>query len=220
MQSQPDLDEVLQRYGAMTPEQFALLKRDELTPLGQQAYDHEVARRNTPEWLAEDARKDQAYVARLEAEAQALSKIRGWLLLPTISMVVNSIFALVYLASIVTDRLLISRTYTAFGLEFPSDFVDVSAIVFISFEAFTILLTAAFFAKMWFVPRLMVVWLLANVGISVGAAWAASRGGSGYAYDALERAAAMAIVSAVVWVPYFIRSQRVRHAFVGGRIGA
>jgi hypothetical protein len=188
-------------------------RREELTPLGQQAYDLEIARRNTPEWKAGDARKEQEYVERLEAEERALSGIRGWLLLPAIGMVASSVF---YVAAIITRWSRVSGICAGILREqLPRGFDDVSAVVVVLFGALSILLTVAFLAKRWFVPRLMLVWLLANAGMSVGlAAWAASLGGSGQVYDALEGDAARGIVAAVVWGPYFLRSQRVRRTFV------
>jgi len=63
---QPDVNEIQKRYAAMTSVQFAALKREELTEVGQQAYDRERARRDTDEFRAEEAREDAQLAKRLE----------------------------------------------------------------------------------------------------------------------------------------------------------
>ncbi|MBZ5600551.1 MAG: hypothetical protein LAN83_19790 [Acidobacteriia bacterium] len=62
----PDLDEIQRRFVAMPPEEFALLKRGDLTESGRELYDREIERRSSPEWSALQARKEAEYVKRLE----------------------------------------------------------------------------------------------------------------------------------------------------------
>jgi len=73
--TQFDVDEVQRRYAAMTPDQFASLIREELTPVGQQAYDREIARRSTEEFRAEETRKDEEFTRRVQAAAASAREV-------------------------------------------------------------------------------------------------------------------------------------------------
>jgi hypothetical protein len=65
-----DTSEIRRRYAKMTSEQFALLKREELTPEGQAAYDVEVQRRSTREWRAAEAQKEEEFARRRAGEIE------------------------------------------------------------------------------------------------------------------------------------------------------
>lgn len=63
---QPDVNELQERYAAMTSAQFAALKREELTEPAQQAYDRERARRDRDEFRAKEARRDVEFAKYVE----------------------------------------------------------------------------------------------------------------------------------------------------------
>lgn len=80
----PHLEE---RYASMTTDQFEAIQRADLTEEAQAAYDKEVARRGTPQWLA----KEKQRVQELEASAAAGPVgVGGWLLFFCFSLTVLS----------------------------------------------------------------------------------------------------------------------------------
>ena len=67
---QPDVNELQSRYATMTAEEFASLKREELTEVGQVAYDREIERRGSEAFKEEEERKNEDFTARVTAEAK------------------------------------------------------------------------------------------------------------------------------------------------------
>jgi hypothetical protein len=67
---QPDVNELHSRYAAMTAEEFASLKREELSKVGQLAYDREIERRGSEAFKEEEVRKNEEFTARVTAEAK------------------------------------------------------------------------------------------------------------------------------------------------------
>ena len=64
---QPDAPEIQRKYAQMAAAEFASLTREDLSSEGQIAYDREVERRNSPEWLASEAKIQEAYTKTMDA---------------------------------------------------------------------------------------------------------------------------------------------------------
>lgn len=64
----PSVRELEEHYALMSPEDFSCLDRSSLMEDGQTAYDKEVLRRQTPEWLAQEARRQEEIVQHAEYE--------------------------------------------------------------------------------------------------------------------------------------------------------
>jgi len=86
------------RYAAMSATEFNAIRRSDLTEQGAAAYDRELARRQSPEWLAEEARQLKVFEEREELDRQWRGRRRpvsitivGWLLI--VLSVVGAIFA-------------------------------------------------------------------------------------------------------------------------------
>ena len=69
-----EIEDILRHYQGMSQGQFDTLCSKDLTPLGQRAYELEVARRSSPEYAASESVKDKEYAARLQREAAARKK--------------------------------------------------------------------------------------------------------------------------------------------------
>jgi len=180
---QDDVEEIQRRYAAMAGEEFALLRREDLTNDGRAAYDREAKRRTGTEWVAQEASREAEYAKRLQAEKEALTGISGWLILPAISLVANLGIGIIGIAvnwsqlSATAPRVSLSDT---------------------AYLTFTLLVAVAFFRKRPFVPKLMVVWILAAVGLTIAE-------NAGLLFQG--------IVATAIWVPYFLVSRRVRNTF-------
>jgi len=131
-----------------------------------------------------------------ETSLVGIAGLGGWLILPAIGRVLTPLWSAYYLIiAAASDRL---------GSP-PESFLSL-AIGFV-FIAFQIYVSVMFFMKKPYAPVLVITSLLANLALAL---LAAAVGGSG-------GWAAGAVVTAAVWVPYFLVSKRVKATF--GRKG-
>ncbi len=203
-----DLAEIQRRYAAMAPEEFALIKREDLTEAGRELYDREVARRSRPEWAALQARKEAEYAKRLEAEEKALTGIAGWLTLPALGLILSPLmygFGLWQALSLPESE----REAVASLVRFK-EFADVVCIVA------TVVVAIFFFGKRRAARPLVIGLLLLQLGLSiVEYVVAKSSGRIAPSYmETLMGEAARGVLVCMIWIPYFIFSKRVRRTFV------
>lgn len=209
----PDLAEIQRRYAAMAPEEFALLKREDLTEAGRELYDREVERRSGPEWAALQARKqaeeEAEYAKSLEAAEKALTGIAGWLIFPALGLILRPFFygvdLWVWQVSLPESK----REAVASLVSFKG-VADVVCIVA------GLLVAIFFFGKRRPAPKLMIGLLLLQLAVSIVEYLVAdSTGWIAPSYmEGLAAGAGLAALVCMIWIPYFMSSKRVRRTFV------
>jgi len=138
------------------------------------------------------------------------SGIGGWLLLPAIGVVLVPLL----LIPTVADNIGVLRggELTPEWSALRTAVVGQTALL-VGYLAFALLVAMFFFMRRAFVPRLMLVYLIATWALSlVLAAWTSSVLGAWPADSAISIVAAG--VSTLVWGRYFLVSRRVRNTFV------
>jgi hypothetical protein len=131
--------------------------------------------------------------------------IAGWLILPAIGRVVSPILVGISLLTLLSASKNPNSAATAGGPMGP-------CLVLLGWLGFEIFLSAAFFAKKAFVPGLMVSYFVMAIVLNViMASWIAEAVGPSASGGADT---GRAIVVAVIWMPYFLVSRRVKATFV------
>ena len=144
--------------------------------------------------------------------------IGGWLVLPAIGLVLSPCLTLggiFEVVNVLQSGELDSVGSRATGLE--STLLALSA-VDVGFLIFQIYVAVEFFMKRPFVPALIILYLSLNVvltAISVG--WTMSI--IGWHAD-FGTELARALLTAAIWIPYFVFSKRVHNTFARGRSAA
>ena len=142
----------------------------------------------------------------------------GWLILPLIGLCLTpfllafSIYQLVLILEPSTWNVLTTPGTSAYH---PIYKVLIPAEMVVNFAmlGFTLLLVVLFFRKDPRLPKLMVAFYLINLVIIVGDTFAASFIPS-FSFDRdVIRDVVRTVIAAVIWVPYFLVSQRVKNTF-------
>ena len=156
------------------------------------------------------------------------SGIGGWLILPAIGLVLTPILLLV---TITRDLLPALQPEVWNALTEPgsqayhpmwSTVILFEAVANVGFLVFTLWLGYLFVRQSSRTPAVFIVWLLINVAIQVIDLLLAQS----IPVVAEESTAAVgreifrAILQAAIWIPYFLRSERVRNTFTLGPQGA
>lgn len=152
------------------------------------------------------------------------SGIGGWLLLPLFGLITSPIRVSV---TFVTDLVPALEPEAWSRLTAPGSevydpmwaplliFEIVANIVLITFP---IVLLWLFFRKSYRLPGLFIAWLLLHVGVqTVDLALASQVSAASGAISAGFKELARAIIGAAIWIPYFLKSVRVRNTFTKGR---
>ncbi len=201
------IDDLQRRYAAMTQEQFASLKREDLTPIAQHAYNREVERRNSPEWQAEEARRKAEYERRLQAELKAPKDIGGWLVLPAIGLVLGPIISVVSL--IAAMALFSDVEASGYG-----GIYQLELLVQLGLLAFLIYAAMRFFGKKSNAPSTIITLLIASLVASAGLlVIELSAGAEEFAIESGKQLV-RDVIWAAIWIPYFRVSKRVKATFV------
>ena len=164
------------------------------------------------------ARPDEAVVAHLDGPRG----IGGWLVLPLLGLIVSPVRTAI---TCVRDFVPVFKPSTWAALTTPGGPgyhpLWVPVIVFelvgnVTLIAFTIFVLVRFLKKSRRVPRLMIILLLGIAGfllldhLLVGLIPALSAVPDAQSTTALSRS----VVAAAIWIPYFLKSRRVRNTFV------
>lgn len=146
--------------------------------------------------------------------------IRGWLLFPALLMIVNPI----YLAFATTAMTQVFYPSNWAALTTPgapaydplwAPLVVIGFILSIAFFIFTLGVSGLFFNKSKYLPKFFIIWLIVSLILAlldrpmaslIPAAASLDRN----PYPAIIRSAVMA----AIWIPYFLKSQRVKNTFV------
>ncbi|TWT11680.1 DUF2569 domain-containing protein [Reyranella sp. CPCC 100927] len=151
-------------------------------------------------------------------EAPSPSGIGGWLILPMLGLLVTPVrMAIEFYLSFVPVL------FSAQGWDYVSSpdrhawfrpFIIAECVVNVALFVFTLWLIYLFFTKARRVPGLFITWLvatfLAQVADVVGAAGLLGSPPTGADVRDLGRS----LVSAIIWIPYFMVSKRVKNTFV------
>jgi hypothetical protein len=212
----PGLGEIRARFSAMSDEQFARLVREDLTSDGQVVYDEELNSRSGDDWA--QARADaEAERERLRPN-EALSEkpaIAGWLLLPATGLIISPMIAVKTLIdewSFVTDP-----GFASLDDRFPglATFALTSLVITHAWLIGLAYVAVAFFRKTRHAPMLMIGLLAAN-GVLVTLEWSRAvsvLGSDQRLVEQLSPEIARAMFGAAVWIPYFLKSERVKRTF-------
>jgi hypothetical protein len=152
------------------------------------------------------------------AEAGGQTGLGGWLVLPMIALCVSPVRYVVATGS---------GLQMVFGIEDPSNLSGLWYFaILIGFTAqgfflsVLIGLAVLFFARRWILPKAYVVMLLMMTAYSLldlGLCLALDRQ---YPEDPLvpeaSRVAVQTVIAAMIWIPYFMKSRRVRNTFTRG----
>ena len=122
---------------------------------------------------------------------EKLKGLNGWLIFPIIGLFVSLPIILYDIIS--TLGLYEMDFYIGFLI-----FIDVALI------AFTVIILFAMFNKKKYLPRLMISFYTANLIIQLVIAFFVEE------YSGIIQP----IISAVIWIPYFIQSKRVKNTFI------
>lgn len=212
----PSLGEIRARFSAMSDEQLARLLREDLTSDGQIVYDEELNSRSGDDWA--QARIDvEAEQKRLSANGALSEKrgIAGWLLLPAIGLVLNPI---VMIKTLIDEWLLVTNTNLASVEDsFPgfATFVQTSLVITHVWLIAMLYVAVAFFRKSRHAPMLMIGLFAAN-GVLVVLEWSRAvsvLGSDQRLVGQLSPEIARAMLGAAIWIPYFLKSERVKRTF-------
>jgi hypothetical protein len=195
----------------MPAEEFALLKREDLTEAGRELYDREVERRGSPEWAALQERKEAEYAKWLEAREKArltgilgspLALVALWLILG--GPVVYGIDLWQVLSLLDSEREAIASLVSFMVV---ADVVCILAIIPVAIS---------FFGKRRRAPKLMIGLLLLQLGGAIAGsliAGSTDRMTPTFMETVGERTMGVLAVC-IFWIPYFLFSKRVRRTFV------
>ncbi len=150
--------------------------------------------------------------------SQEPTGIGGWLVLPAIGLVLSPCLNLGGIAT--AFDLLQSGELSSLGSRAPD--LESALLMLSSFDVgfliFQIYVAVVFFMKRPFVPGLMILLLSVNVLLTaIGVGWTMAIGGwqPGFGTEL-----AKALLTAAIWIPYFVFSKRVRNTFARGRSAA
>lgn len=157
---------------------------------------------------ASDALEDSDFCA--DCEDREFRKIRGWLIVPAIGLVLSVVVNL--LSINITLRLLIDNYSQLEGSS--KAILQLELLAFIGMFLFTLYVAGLFFRKKRELPRKYILFLL------VGLAYVTVDLLLGYHYldvplnyEALKPVVRN-LVSCAIWIPYFLVSARVKRTFV------
>ena len=151
-------------------------------------------------------------------EAPPPSGIGGWLILPMLGLLATPVrMAIEFYLSFVP------LLFSAQGWNYVSSpdrhawfmpFIVAECVIAVALFVFTLWLIYLFFTKARRVPELFIAWLVALILVQVadlvGAAGLLGSQPSGADLRDLGRS----LVSAIIWIPYFMVSKRVKNTFV------
>ncbi len=196
----------------MTPEEFALIKREELTEAGRELYDREVERRSRPEWAALQARKEAereaGYAKRLEAEEKALTGIAGWLTLPALGLILSPL--------LYGFDLWQALSLPGSEREAVASLVSFKELADVVFIVATVVVALFFFGKRRPAPKLVIGLLLLQLALFITEYLVAdSTGRIAPSYmGTLMANVGRGVLVCMIWIPYFMFSKRVKLTFV------
>jgi len=131
------------------------------------------------------------------AKRKPTSGIAGWLLLPAIGLVLNPILAVVYIAINVEALSKVSAEYIA-----AIHTAIAKNVILLGFGLYVAVL---FFRKKQNAPQMYILFIWASLGFSV---LVAIQGGEWFLKPVF-----MTVVQALIWIPYFKNSKRVKATF-------
>ncbi len=145
--------------------------------------------------------------ARVEVEHPELAGIKGWLVFPAVGLVIGPVISVVSLVPALSMFEDMKRAGFG-GIYTTAILFDTALILFMFYAA------AIFFQKKSHAPSVMIALFISGFLVPLILA------GLGFSQDAepfaLEyaKATARASAAAIIWIPYFLRSKRVKATFV------
>jgi len=147
---------------------------------------------------------DPAIARRETSERKPLEGIEGWLLVPALYLLI---------VAFVVAEFLVDSTLPMLRPEILAGNVAILA--------GSVVLLALFFKKLAIVPPLMIVFYLLVVAVSALEVLTLTRFSDGIAQAVIDaelpearHGLGHALGAAIVWIPYFVVSERVRNTFV------
>jgi hypothetical protein len=143
----------------------------------------------------------------------------GWLILPIVGLVLSPI-RMVY--QFVTDLLPVIDPVVWARLTdatrpghqpMLAPLIGFEVVANIAMFAFTLVLMWFFFHKSRRTPRLYIIWLALLAVVQIGDSALASSAGLPMDYESV-RDVARSVITAAIWIPYFLVSKRVKNTFV------
>lgn len=145
------------------------------------------------------------------------SQIGGWLILPAIGLVITPIsitwdFLNTPFFDIVQWRMLADTNYAGYNLPLGL-FVLFEFVINIALLCYSIFLVSIYITRRTSLPLLLIIFYASNVFVQLGDSAAAEF----FALDVDKSGAKeliRAILGAAIWIPYFLRSERVKGTFI------
>ncbi|MBK7107423.1 MAG: DUF2569 family protein [Ignavibacteriae bacterium] len=141
-----------------------------------------------------------------DEEVEKLSGFEGWLLVPLLWLIVGPIVSIISLVTFI--RQIPLALEFGFGIEFGLEiFIQIILLILMLYAGFY------FFQKRKNAPRIVIFWLKVSILLSfillvvellTGANGLAIENGKQFSKD---------IISAIIWIPYFRKSKRVKATF-------
>ncbi|MDZ7322702.1 MULTISPECIES: DUF2569 domain-containing protein [Kosakonia] len=155
-----------------------------------------------------EALKESDFCA--ECEAREFKKIRGWLFVPAIGLVLSLLSVIVSFSA--TLKVVMEHYSVLVGgqkgmLVFELVFYGVMF-------AYTVFVGSLFFRKKRLLPRFYIGFLLLWIAFHGVDVWLAHQVFDvPYVYDTVS-SLLRSVISAAIWIPYFVVSERVKRTFV------
>ncbi len=155
-----------------------------------------------------EALKDSDFCAA--CEEREFKKIRGWLFVPAIGLVLSLIGNVV---SINTSMRILMEHYGAISGKWQALLIF-ELVFYIAMFAYTLFVSSLFFRKKRQLPRHYIAFLLLWIAFFAADLLLAHQlVHFPFVYDTVK-AVVRSVVSAAIWVPYFLISDRVKRTFV------
>ncbi|MDN2487384.1 DUF2569 domain-containing protein [Kosakonia sacchari] len=155
-----------------------------------------------------DALKESDFCA--ECEAREFKKIRGWLFVPAISLVLSLLTIVVSINT--TVKALMENDGAFVGGQ--KGLLIFELVFFVAMFAYTLFVSSLFFRKKRQLPRFFIGFLLLWLAFyGMDLVLAHQLMGLPYVYDNVKPLLRN-VVSAAIWIPYFLVSVRVKRTFV------
>jgi hypothetical protein len=143
----------------------------------------------------------------ISAEKQEALAIGGWLVLPAIALILSPIITI---SGFVISFVLMENTVDAGLLDhlYFASSIDVGILIFVIFAA------TRFFKKKANTPTVMIAFLIFQVLVLAVCSVIFLFAEAGTLVSSFIREFALALIAAIIWIPYFKVSKRVKETFV------